>query len=83
MRAIERFGAVPKIAEIVKGIQQGKYEFIKRTSLRLTLWKVQIAGKDAVAVYDRQRKMIVTFLPYTDKGEKDVSLDNNSSNTSA
>lgn len=66
LRAMQRFGLKVKPREIVKQIQEGKAHFLRRVSLRVTLWLVEIEGKRLVAVYDSKRKMIATFL-YTEE----------------
>lgn len=66
LRAFQRFGLKIKLKEIVKLIQEGKAHFLRRSSLRVTLWLIEIEGKRLVALYDSKRKSIITFL-YTDE----------------
>lgn len=44
---------------LVKAIQHGEAEFIRRTSNTRTVWRVD----GMVAVYSSRHKRIVTFLP--------------------
>jgi hypothetical protein len=48
--------------KIVKDIQSGRARFVKRSSLRVTIWHVDIGGQPVEVVYDKQRKVIVTVL---------------------
>lgn len=64
-RAAERLGeriSRDSTAKIVKDIQLGKAKFIRRQSLRVALFLVSFKGKDVVAVYDKKRHSIATFL---------------------
>lgn len=62
-RALERFGVgfgPIENAEIVRQIQNGRAEFYDRSSNRITRWRVTIAGHNAIVVYDKKRKVVVS-----------------------
>lgn len=64
-RASERLGvrlSKHDIAEICKQITSGKARLIEKQSNRVSVFEVMVAGQQTHAVYDRQRKTIVTFL---------------------
>lgn len=64
-RAIERLGlklGPEDLERVAKFIQSGKAEFIERKSQRVSLHGVSLNGIDCVAVYDKFRKTVVTFL---------------------
>jgi hypothetical protein len=66
LRAQERYGLSLNridLREIAGLIQQGKAVFLRRQSLRVSHWLVEVGGKSARVVYDRKRKTVVTFLP--------------------
>lgn len=50
------------LKEVVKRIQAGNATFIRRDSLRVTVWKILIHDTIVKVAYDRIRKQIVTFL---------------------
>lgn len=65
-RALERFGitlTTLDIKRIVKNIQDSKYEFLCRDSHRVSKWKVDLNGQTVCAVYDRDRKNLITVMP--------------------
>ena len=65
-RANERFELKlnnEKLRAVVHQIQDGKAEFVSRSSLARTVWNVTCEGKTCRVVYDKGRKVIVTFLP--------------------
>lgn len=70
-RAYERFGIELKtqdIRQFVDDIQKQKenVSFVKALSNRVSCWKVSFnVDKQAYALYDKSRKVIVTFLPTT------------------
>lgn len=43
-------------------IRSGQATFLKRTSLRVTLWNIEYKDKQYECVYDKKRKQIVTVL---------------------
>lgn len=47
---------------IVFQIQKGIAEFIERQSNRITIWVVDVEGEKIKAVYDSNRKQVVTVL---------------------
>ncbi len=51
------------LAHLVNLIRDGRASFVVRKSLRVSCWKVPFKGREMAVLYDRQRKMIVTFLP--------------------
>ena len=64
-RAQERFGVEPteeSLRRIIQDIQGGRARFVKRTSLRCTVWETEFLGIPARVVYDTQRKQVVTFI---------------------
>lgn len=62
-RAAERIGPMgPRLYEsLVSQIQNGSARFLSRQSNRISRFEVDIEGVKAVAIYDRVRKLIVTF----------------------
>lgn len=65
-RAAERYGLVlnrREYMEVVNLIQDGKAQFMYRTSNRLAVFSLTYMETDVVVVYDKQRKTVVTFLP--------------------
>ena len=65
-RAYERHGLQltrHDLNEIVRQIQAGKAHFVERQSHRVSLFDIDIDGRSARVVYDKQRKTIVSFLP--------------------
>lgn len=62
------------ISEAIRKIQSGEAEFIKRHSLRVTIWAIQMDNQEVIAVYDKQRKMIMTFLPDRSRLEDDYEF---------
>jgi hypothetical protein len=66
-RARERLGLYlndQEILDIVKNIQNNKYQHIDKQSDRLSRFRADIRGQDVVVVYDKTRKAIITFLHY-------------------
>jgi hypothetical protein len=64
-RAYERYDialANKDLKIIVKRIQNGNAIFIRRQSLRITIWATSICNTVVKVAYDRIRKQIVTFL---------------------
>lgn len=47
---------------LVKHIQDGKAKFIEKQSNRVSVFQVKINEVTAIAVYDKSRKTIITFL---------------------
>lgn len=65
-RAEERYGIIygPMLREaLIQQIQAGRGAFLKRQSLRLTVWELAVEGQVVRVVYDSKRQEIVTFLP--------------------
>lgn len=48
---------------MVKMIQSGQGTFVRRTSLRASVWDIEFEGRTRRVVYDKHRKTIVTVLP--------------------
>ena len=49
--------------EIIKGIQSGKFPFVKSLSNRLSVFKITLNNTEANVLYDKSRKTLVTFMP--------------------
>ena len=49
--------------KIVKEIQSNKALFIRRESLRVSAWVVEVEEKKCLVLYDCNRKSLITFLP--------------------
>lgn len=67
-RAEERFGIKlnkTDIHQIVTCIQEKRdnVAFVKALSNRVSVWKIDFNNAVALALYDKHRKNIVTFLP--------------------
>lgn len=69
-RAVERFGVKlnrDDIFNLVSKIRANTKEvtFVKTLTNRVTAWKVDLPGNNeqAIALYDKNRKAIITFLP--------------------
>lgn len=81
-RALERYGleiTQEKYDQIVKLVQSGKSKFLFRQSHRVSHFLIEFEGKSMRVVYDKQRKTIVTFLPYSEVEDltfKDFEDDN-------
>jgi len=64
-RALERFGLAlnhKDLAIMARMIQDHKGDFIKRRSCRITLWKLNYKDMEMTAVYDKNRKSVVTVM---------------------
>ncbi len=65
-RFLGRYGLVlskPLRKMIIESIQTGKGTLVEKQSKRVSLWKNVVPGlPDAVVVYDKERKEIVTVL---------------------
>ena len=48
--------------DLLKKIQNNEAVFHSKQSNRVSRFKVSIRGKEAIAVYDKHRKTIITFL---------------------
>ncbi len=48
--------------EMVSQIHNGVAKFLRRQSNRITLWALDIKGKQVKVVYDNKRHQIVTVL---------------------
>lgn len=62
----ERYGisaGTKFINQIICQIRSNRATLIKRQSLRVALYWVEISGTRYKVVYDRHRKMVVTALP--------------------
>jgi hypothetical protein len=65
-RAFERLGldvGQRTLDAMVSDIQSGNAKFLRRQSLRITVWKVECQERPCAAVYDKDRKTIVTVMP--------------------
>jgi len=75
MRCSERYGVhlTNELHDtLVKAIQGGKATLQSRRSLRVAAYTVRLNGVAYNVVYDRNRKMLVTFLP-KDRWEREES----------
>lgn len=73
-RAAERFDIRVEPEEIVKLIQRGQARFLLKESNRLHHFRVVYQGKEMDCVYDRKRKMIVTFLKRIERQDDNNSI---------
>jgi ribosomal protein L2 len=48
--------------ELINKIQRGNLKFIKKQSLRVSIFEAEIEGKICHLVYDKNRKKLVTVL---------------------
>lgn len=48
--------------DLVRLISGNKAEFVLRQSNRVSHWRVTVKGQTMIAVYDKIRKTVVTFL---------------------
>lgn len=65
-RALEREGiqvGKHSLHAAVRDIQNARGKFVRRRSLRVTEWLVDILGSERRVLYDKERKEIITFLP--------------------
>lgn len=70
-RASERYGlniGRAGLWEIVNIIRSGRAIFVRKETNRVSEWKVEYSGVSMRVIYDRRRKMVVTFLPPDDLG---------------
>lgn len=49
--------------EIIKKIQNGESEFLEKQTIRVSVHRVEYKDEMFIAVYDKHRKSISTFLP--------------------
>ena len=66
-RAAERFGIELEdsaINRIITDIQSNRTEFLCKESNRISVHLIDLAGKLVRCVYDKERKEIVTFMPF-------------------
>ena len=68
--ALQRFGermgfglSSETYNSLVEQIQQGKATFVRKQSNRVTVWRLYYEGKPVRVAYDKQRHLIVTFMP--------------------
>lgn len=67
-RAEERFGVTlnrDDLRNVASEIRANKCKFHKTISNRVTAWIVRLPGaaEDSIALYDKNRKNVITFLP--------------------
>lgn len=65
-RLEERYGLTvnrKELREIISLIQGGNACFLERKSTRVTKWQLQYKGRDIIALYDKNRKNLITVLP--------------------
>lgn len=73
-RALERYGLEinrHQMREIVKQIQSGKAKHLLTQSNRTSVKLVSFNNTELIAVYDKLRKNIVTFLPNKEQKEQE------------
>jgi hypothetical protein len=73
-RAKERAGIdlTPDLRrQLINDIQKGRAKFMWSQSNRVSVWRVFLAGKKFLAIYDKDRHSIVTFLYTRRPGEQD------------
>lgn len=66
LRGVERYGCLlsrSDLHRIVKKIQSKDGMFIEKKTNRVTIWDVEYNKTIFKVVYDKKRKMVVTFLP--------------------
>jgi hypothetical protein len=67
-RGADRYGlrlTQDDLVRIVRQIQKGEAQYVGRDSNRVSIWIVEHSGRHLPAVYDKERQVIVTFLPLT------------------
>ena len=72
IRAFQRYSVVlysEEYDELVEAIQKNKAKFIWKESNRLSHWEVVHQGTKMLAVYDKLRKSICTFLPISKESD--------------
>ncbi|MBR1777516.1 MAG: hypothetical protein IJ752_02885 [Alphaproteobacteria bacterium] len=62
-RSEERIGVRLDPILIARKIRSGKLNFLRRMSLRVTLWEYEFQNQLYVVVYDKIRKTAVTIYP--------------------
>ena len=66
VRAFERYGmevGAADFTEIQEQITNGSATKLGKTGRRTSIYKVTVQGRDAVIVYNRAVKVVITFLP--------------------
>ena len=67
---LERVGMILDHDYIVRKIQNKELEFVDKQSNRITRWKYKVNDKEYILVYDKDRKQLVTIIPYKEGMEK-------------
>lgn len=64
IRCMERLGYIPERESLVRDIRNGKLEFYKKQSNRVTmwLWIDPVKNIRCILPYDKGRKQIITIL---------------------
>ena len=64
MRCLDRLGYIPKKEDLVEAIKQGKLEFLKKQSNRVTRWRWTDPVNNIIFILpsDKERKQIITVL---------------------
>ena len=76
-RALERYSLCltrSSYTALCQQIRGGHGECLGRQSNRLSVWRVSLNGQTYPVVYDKNRHLIVTFLPVGIESAKGVSL---------
>jgi hypothetical protein len=64
--------------ELVRQIQSGRAKFIEKQSNRVSVFEVKTSGITAIAIYDKSRKTIITFITpemAAEEGNGPIKLD--------
>lgn len=84
-RAASRFGinhGPDSEQDIIQQILEQKAIFVRKESLRIKIWLVTLKdGSKAKVVYDKQNKVIVSFLPTSQKEIEDIIKSNTNPKT--
>ncbi len=71
-RALERYGLELNrhdLRDIAKMIQRNSGQFIEKQSNRITVWEVTYKDTLLRVVYDKNRKVVVTALPFEEQDD--------------
>lgn len=77
-RALERFDLEVTdrdLGEMVRQIQSGEAQFVRKQSLRVSVFKVVVQDKPLIAVYDKKRNTIATVYPIQWEEHNDREID--------
>lgn len=77
-RLFQRYGIVltkDRKRKLWEDIRKGRYTFLYKQSNRVFVYEVRISGRSIPMVYDKQRKMPVTFLEWRHLNDKRLSYE--------